>query len=146
MSEITARPDRAAARHGRRFGVVLAGIGLVAAVGAGAAAADSLGVFRQDNGQVAINPDALQLAYKGKIITQQEAADLIAKGLATFSQNNRELACQGITLLFDTEAELQQYRREYEPRHRAALEAEKTLAAGADPCSVYAGSPRFVTK
>lgn len=145
MSEITTRAPRPV-RPGRRAGLAVAALATLAVAGGGVALADGRAVFRQDNGQPAVNGDALLPAYRGRIVTQGELEALQARGLATFGEVNRELACQGITLYFDTDSELTAYQRAYEPRHRAAVIAEQSQSRDADPCAVYAGSPRFVSR
>ncbi len=131
----------------RRAGIavaVAAATGLLTGGAAPAAREPGVGgIWRQDDGSVAIDVSALRPAYQGRYLTPDELASLESDGRATVSATNRELACQGITLYFDTEAEWAAYLADFEARHAGDA---VTLAPGADPCAPYADSPRYVTQ
>jgi hypothetical protein len=154
MAEITrtatsSATQRSAARQPgqwwRSRTAVITAITAVALAGGTVAAATMPAVFRQDNGVVAIDGSALKPAYQGTTLSGQQLADLQKQGKANFSANNQELACQGISLYFDTEAERQVYLTAFQPRWIAAMAQEKKKPTQ-DPCAAYASSPRFVQR
>lgn len=132
-------------RPARRVGTVAAVTTAVVLVTGGAAMASHVlggpSIWRQDDGSVAIDGSTLRPAYQGRYLNADELADLQDQGLATIGANNRELACQGITLYFDTDAQWQAYLDDFEARDTGDA---ATPAAGSDPCEPYADSPRFV--
>ena len=99
-------------------------------------------IWRQDDGSVAIDGSRLRPAYHGGYVTMGQIADLQRRGLAMGSVNSRELACQGISLYFDTEAERQAYLDDFERRDQGR---PVLLPPHTDPCERYASSPRYVT-
>lgn len=152
MTELTTTPDarpaaaRPRPRPGRRT-LVIAGVAVAAAGLAGAAIAithhDGPAIWRQADGSVAIDGQALRDVYQGRYVTPDEVTRLQADGKAMAGVVNRELACQGITLLFDTDAEVQAYQDGFTARHG---HEPTSLPEGTDPCAAYADSPRFVTE
>lgn len=102
-------------------------------------------VWRQDDGTVAIDGSRLRPVYEGRYVTLNELRHLTDMGKATTSVNNVELACQGISLYFDTWDEVEVYSDDFEVRQRAYREANPEAEAGADPCVMYADAPRHVT-
>lgn len=158
MTEITPRPHtsthtqpRTSARTSRlrRWGIT-AGIAALAVAGGGAVAtATGHGIWRQDNGVVAIDVGALRPVYQGHYVTLGQVEDLNQHGKAMFSTNNRELACQGISLYFDTEAESNAYLADYDLRYPGTADTSSDTSSdtGAeDPCAPYADAPRYVTQ
>lgn len=139
MSEITPVP---AHRRARRW-VIIGSIATVAVAGGGAALANGDAIWRQPNGAVAIDGRALRPVYQGRYVSLDEVAALQKRGKAMGSAVNEELACQGITLYFDTEAELNAYNKDFDTRH--PLTAAPTPAPTTDPCAKYTDSPRYVT-
>ncbi len=121
--------------------IAIGGLGL----GASAVAANGLMVTRAPNGMVAINLDQATGVYQGRVVTLAEVEGLNKNGKAMFSIANRELACQGVMLYFDTEAQADDYGRGYvqrETERRAA--AGPTIADTGDPCQAYRDAPNFV--
>lgn len=145
MDEI-ARQEHPRRQPARRISAIVSIAAAAVLVTGGAALASHVlggpSIWRQDDGSVAIDGSALRPAYQGRYLTADELADLQAQGLATISANNRELACQGITLYFDTDAQWQAYLDDFEARDTGDA---ATPAAGSDPCEPYADSPRYVT-
>lgn len=139
MSETTlahARPDqrphRAKVLAGALLAAVLAGGGAVAVAGVPS-------VLRQPDGSVAIDGHSLRPSYYGRTLTLKQLTALQDKHLAMSNVNNRELACHGVSLYFDTDAEADQYIADFEHRDQAAktrhqLDSQQA-AAGADPCA-----------
>ncbi|MCD5352013.1 hypothetical protein [Kineosporia mesophila] len=115
---------------------------VIALAGAGTAVAAGKGVFRDETGNVGIDASVLSPVYEGHRRTITDLEQLEIEGKAHYSVNNRELACQGISLYFDTEAERQAYLQEVEPRHQAAMQ-EESAHPDEDPCKPYTHSPRF---
>jgi hypothetical protein len=56
---------------------------------------------------------------------------------------NMELSCQGITLVFDTEAEQRAYQTAYQQRDPNG-QNEKLAQTLANPCDAFADSPKVV--
>ena len=117
---------------------------MIAVAGAGTAVAASQGVFRDVEGNIGIDGSVLSPAYQGKLFTVEEIEQLELQGKARFSVNNPELACQGISLYFDTEAERQAYLTEAEPRLQAAHAATRAHPDEKDACTYFADSPQYV--
>ena len=134
MNEIQ-HEDRHVSTHRKRWTWgAAAGVAALVATGGGAiAAAGSPDVVRQSNGVVAIDTSHLQLVHDGHVVSGDEAKQfhIIA--------NNRELACQGITLAFDTDA--------YQAGYKLRLEHRRLTGAtdATDPCAAVADAPRYLT-
>jgi hypothetical protein len=143
MNEITPTPQPAHPRRARRWAVI-GGITALVAVGGGAALADGNPIWRQTDGSVAINPGLLRPAYEGRYLTEAELAALQSHGRASASANNEELACQGITLYFDTEAQRDAYNTDFDARY-PSNSSRPTASPSADPCMAYTSAPRYVT-
>ena len=92
----------------------------------------------------AIDGRALRPVYQGHYLTMNEVAALQKKGKAMGSVVNEELACQGITLYFDTGAEVDAYNKDFNARH--PVTAAPTPRPTTDPCAKYTDSPRYVTE
>lgn len=128
----------------------LIGVGAVIAVGglglgASAVAANGFMVTRQPGGMVAIDLDQATGVYQGRVVTLAEVANLNKNGEAMFSIANRELACQGVMLYFDTEAQADDYGRGYAKRETARRAvAASTSGDTGDPCQGYSDTPNFV--
>lgn len=135
MQEITARPSRSA----RRLKVLVGGLLAIAAIGGGTVAiAGTPAVFRQDNGVVAIDGEQLQPMHYGRAASLDQIGDLNAAGKAKFNLNTVELACKGVTLYVDTEAEADAYGKGYTQRARAVAAHKAAQAAPAtDPCQLW---------
>lgn len=130
MVETAASPHRLS----RRVKAVLGGVLVAAAVGGGTVAvAGTPGVFRQDNGVVAIDGNALDAWYQGKVIDFDQIEDLSDDGKAMYSTNSIELACHGVVAYFDTEAEVDAYSAGYNVRVKAVAEKRAAFAPGTDP-------------
>lgn len=145
MSEIDRQAS--ASKHARRRGRTALGVALaaVALSGGAAFAAHELGVgpiWLQGDGSVAVDGSQLRPAYEGRYLSTSELATLQGQGKAMMGVVNRELACQGISLYFDTDAEWQAYLDDYEVRH--GQDEATSLVPGADPCDPYVDSPRYV--
>jgi hypothetical protein len=117
--------------------VVVAVIG-VALVAIGATSAD--GQTAGAPVAAALATAAVRPAYQGHFVTADEVAELQAQGLAEAPVLNRELACQGVELYFDTADERDAYLAGYVARYPV----EPPYLAG-DPCRPYRDSPRFAT-
>ncbi len=145
MDEIT-RHEQTGRKPAPRVGMLASiTVGAVLLTGGAALASHVLGgpsIWRQDDGSVAIDGGSLRPAYHGRYLTADELADLQDQGLATISANNRELACQGISLYFDTDAEWQAYLDDFEAREP---DYPATVPPGSDPCEPYADSPQLVS-
>ena len=149
MQEIDAQGRRQGAGR-RRLLVTVAAVGAAAVLVTGGAAvavqvATGHPIWRQQDGSVAIDGSALRLAYEGRYLDLGELQRLQSQGKATISANNRELACQGISLYFDTDNQLQAYLEGFERRDAQYKAEAATLPPADDPCAVYAQSPRFIT-
>ena len=99
---------------------------------------------------VAIDAAALRPVYAGRLLTADDLARLQASGQATISANNRELACQGISLYFNTEAQRESHLRDFQRRHSALRAASAQAIAGSrtargNPCTEYAAAPSSIT-
>lgn len=143
MSEITMAATTERPR--RRATVVLVAVGASLAIGGGVAVAAGVNggsIWRQADGSVAIDGSQLRPAYQGRYLSASELSDLQAKGKAMASANNEELACQGISLYFDTEAELEAYNADFDARHPMT---SRVADSTGDPCAAYADSPKYVT-
>jgi hypothetical protein len=138
--------------HTRRRRVVIAlaaAAAVTLALSGGAALLHQRGsgpaVWRQDDGTVAIDGSQLRPVYDGRYVTLNELQHLTAMGKATASVNNRELACQGISLYFDTWDEVERYSRDFAARDKRYSAAHPGQDASGDPCAPYADAPRQVT-
>lgn len=140
MSEITPGPARP---HRARRWIIIGSIATLAVAGGGTALANGDAIWRQPDGSVAIDGQALRPVYQGHYITMNEVAALQKKGKAMGSVVNEELACQGITLYFDTGAEVDAYNKDFNARH--PVTAAPTPRPTTDPCAKYTDSPRYVT-
>ncbi|MDQ1724768.1 MAG: hypothetical protein QOG52_1796 [Frankiaceae bacterium] len=126
-------------RRSRRVWVAALVAGLVVTAGGVAAEAGSPAVSRNENGVVGIDLSQVRAVYEGHYISYAEVQKLNDSGRAMVSVNNRELACQGISLYFDTEDQRQAYIRDFEVRNKAI---DRSATTG-DPCAPFANSPRF---
>ncbi len=143
MSEITKKTKKP--RQRPRAAAILVATGLSLAVTGGVAlAANQLhgAIWRQDDGSVAIDGVQLRPAYEGHYLSSNELKDLQAHGKAMASANDPALACQGISLYFDTEAERDAYNADFDARYPIGSDQR---GAGEDPCAPYADWPSFVT-
>lgn len=116
-------------------------VGLAAFVlltGPGAAIAEGPVVSRTAPAGLAAG--GLRPAYHGHHVSPNDVAALQSQGKATASAVNRELACQGIELFFDSPGERDAYLAEYGAR----FPVEPAYVAS-DPCLPYRDSPQFVT-
>jgi hypothetical protein len=120
----------ARARRRRLWLLAAAAAVVVAFSGAGTRAPDE----PANAGVTAVRP-----AYQGRYLTPGDVATLQAQGLATAEVLNRELACQGVELYFDTAAERDAYVADY-----AARFPVEPAYVDADPCRPYRDSPRYV--
>jgi hypothetical protein len=113
--------------------------GVAIATGAGVivANAGSPNVTSQSNGVVAIDTRGLQPSYHGTILTTAQMRALHAEGKATASLQNREAACQGVYLLFDTLGQSDSWESDYLARRTKDQVAEPS----SDPCHKYADTP-----
>lgn len=96
----------------------------VVLVGGLAATAVAIGtaVSRDENGVTIVDTEHLEPMYDGVVITQEALARLVADGKATIAINSPELACQGVTLYVDTQAEADAYDRQYRARAESSAE------------------------
>lgn len=127
-------------------GTAIALVTVALSVGGGVAAtADTPEVYRQDNGVVAIDGSRLQVSYAGHRISDRKLAALQKRGKGGTGISNRELACQGITLFVDTEAELQAYQQGFAARQeqRRVTRGASGASSSADVCAEFADAPRF---
>lgn len=138
----------ARSRWRRRPAVI--GLGAVIAVGGlglgtSTVAANGFIVTRAPGGVIAIDLEQATGVYQGRVVTLAEVQNLNTNGQAMFSIANRELACQGVMLYFDTEAQADDYGRGYAQREKARRAATTpTSAVSGDPCEGYADTPNFV--
>lgn len=95
-------------------------------------------VVRQANGAVAIDTSQLQLVHDGHAVAGEQA-----KTFHIFA-NNEELACQGITLAFDTDAAANKYLAEYKTRLERRRARAGAAATSQAPCAAVADAPRFL--
>lgn len=121
---------------------ILASFIAVALVGGGAVATTNT-IWRQPDGTVAIDGSALRPVYHGRYLSQVELKSLEVQGKATVSANNRELACQGISLYFDTPVERDAYLADFETRNEGYSHSPSSPVV--DVCDPYRGGPRFVS-
>lgn len=123
---------RAKLLGGALLATVLAGGGTVAVAGVPS-------VLRQADGSVAIDGQSLSPSYYGRTLTLEQLTALQDKHLAMSSVNNRELACHGVSLYFDTDGEADRYMADFEQRDQAAEArhpSDAQQAANAtDPCA-----------
>ncbi|MBU4213543.1 MAG: hypothetical protein KJ792_02675 [Actinobacteria bacterium] len=125
---------------------VTVAVGVLALTASGCATgATAPAVSRNSDGSVAIDASRLRPVYDGRYVTADQLGDLQQQGRATAGVNNRELACQGITLYVDTEAQTQAVQDDFDRRHPVATPAVKESDTAADPCARFADSPQFVT-
>ena len=128
----------------KRIGAAAA-VAAVIGLGVGVpVAADSVGVWRDDSGAIGIDGGALSIAYEGRIISLDELEELNRAGRAMFGVSNVELACQSISLYFDSQTEAASYQAEFVERERTRKEARRGSVALEDVCDEYASAPRFV--
>lgn len=114
-------------------------------VGVSAVAANGFMVTRQPNGMVAINLDQATGVYQGRVVTLTDVQNLNKNGQAMVSIANRELACQGVMLYFDTESQADDYARGYAQREKARRAAPASTSSDTgDPCQGYRDAPNFV--
>lgn len=154
MNEIKTTQAKATAdagwfqRHRRALGVGISAVAGVGALGLGAStvAADGFTVSTQSNGVVAIDLDQTVPVYRGRLLSLIAVEELNRDGKAMVSVANRELACQGVMLYFDTGAEADEYGRGYLQREKLRHPAGSSHAVpvGADPCAEYQNTPNFV--
>lgn len=152
MFEITRVPEDVVAsgaaprrRWPRRRKLAIGAIALSAlGIGAIAVAAHTSAVFRQDNGAYAVGD--VQPVYHGAVVTPEQLKELNAHGKARFGSSTMELACQGVALYFDTDAEQDQYIAEYNTREARRWAAWKTAGGPpqGDPCPAYADAPAAI--
>lgn len=129
----------------RRPRTVAAAVALLALALTGCAARTTTPVVsRNPDGSVAIDASRLRPVYDGRYVTADELEELQRQGKATAGVNNRELACQQITLYVDTQAEAQAVQDDVERRHPMAALATTAPGDVSDPCGPFADSPRFV--
>ena len=130
-TDVTSRP----ARLGRRGRALVGGLLAAAAVGGGAVAvAGAPAVWRMDNGMVAIDGQQLRQWHDGHEVTLDQVEELQEDGKAIGGLNSIELACRGIQLWVDTEAQNDAYGDGYRTRLRAVDERRSAArAAGEDP-------------
>ena len=150
MSEIKEIDSASATRPAKRWTPKRLGVAIAAAavLGLGVGipvAADSLGVWRDDSGVIGIDGQSLSIAYKGRIISVDQLEELNGEGRAMFGVSNAELACQSISLYFDSDTEADSYQAGFMERERARKEARRGPAPAGDVCDEYASAPRFVT-
>jgi hypothetical protein len=94
-----------------------------------------------DGGIVGIDNRQLLPQYYGRTISLPEIERLNAVGKAMASVTNVELACHGITLVFDTTAEADAYGRGYVQRAKAVSAQRRASGAkDSDPCAYWHGS------
>ena len=128
-----------------RLGTVVATTTTAVLVTGGAALASHVlggpSIWRQDDGSVAIDGSTLRPAYEGRYLTADDSPTCRTRAWRRSARTTVELACQGITLYFDTDAQWQAYLDDFEARDTGDA---ATPAAGSDPCEPYADSPRFV--
>ncbi len=115
----------------RRWVLVTVAAMLLVVLGAASADGDVRGAGR---GDYLIRP-----AYQGHLLTTADVAALRAQGRAVTSALNRELACQGVELYFDTTDERDAYLADYLSR----FPAEPPYLTG-DPCRPFRDSPRYI--
>ena len=142
MSQISQpEPAHTRSRARTRWTIGAAASAVALAVGGGtwAAVADSPAVFRQDNGVYAIDTSRLQPVHDGRVLTPEQASKF------HISSFNSELACQGIYLVFATDAEQDAYTRKFSVRLKARLSTTAGRDGHTDPCTTVADAPRFVT-
>jgi hypothetical protein len=135
MTEIASSPNPARPRR-RRLVASASAVCLLLGGGAAVAHASGSGVFRQDNGQYAVNGDALRPEYQGRILTEEELESLQSKGRATISANNIDLACRGVVRYFDTEEEWAAYTSEYDSTFRSRNPTQNPCAPEDNPGQV----------
>ena len=140
----TARPwwRRRPAALGVGALIAVGGLGL----GASAVTANGFMITRQPGGVIAIDLNQATGVYRGRVVSLAEVEKLNNRGQAMFSIANRELACQGVMLYLDTEAQADAYGRGYLQRQRARSAAASTSPTtnSADPCQGYEDAPNFV--
>jgi hypothetical protein len=122
-------------------GTAVAGWATVLVLGGGTAApATHSAVWRQDNGIVGIDNRQLRPQYYGRTVSLAEIERLNAVGKAMASVSNMELACHGITLVFDTTAEADAYGRGYLQRAKAvSAQRRASDANNSEPCAFWRG-------
>ncbi len=111
-------------------------------LGASAVAANGFMVTRQPGGMVAIDLGQATGVYQGRVVTLTEVENLNKNGQAMVSIANRELACQGVMLYFDTQAQADDYARGYAQREKTRRATSATTSS--DPCQGYRDAPNFV--
>jgi hypothetical protein len=89
-------------------------------------------------GPSTLGTGGLRPVYHGQYITPRDVATLQAQGLATSSEVNRELVCQGVELYFDSNAQRAAYLADYAKR----FPTEPPYLAG-NPCSPFRNSPSY---
>jgi hypothetical protein len=138
----TTRTHRPARRRSVIAGVAIAGVLLT---GGAAWAIHAGAVSRNDDGSVAIDGGQLRPVYDGAYVTQDQLAGLQKQGKAMLGLNNRELACQGITLYLDTEDQVQAVTDDFNHRHPITSLATHTPGDPSDPCAAFTDAPHYVT-
>jgi hypothetical protein len=120
-------------------GTAVGGWATVLVLGGGTAApASHSAVWRLDNGIVGIDNRQLLSQYYGRTISLPEIERLNAVGKAMAGVTNIELACHGITLVFDTTAEADAYGRGYIQRAKAvSAQRRASDAMDSDPCAYW---------
>lgn len=141
MTEINKpEPTRSRFRTRWTLGAAAAGtVALVAGGGTWAAIADTPAVTKQDNGIYAIDTSHLHPVYNGRVLTLEQASGF------HISSYNRELACQGIYLVFAAQDEQDTYTKQYNVRLKARLSTAAGRDARVDPCTTVTDAPRFVS-
>ena len=148
MNEIDSKVRGRAPRR-RLVLTVVAVAGVAAALTGGAAVlhlATGGSVVPQGNGQYAIDGSTLRPVYQGRYVSLNELEHLKSEGKATTSVNNAELACQGISLYFDTDEQLQAYMDDFAARDAQYKAARPSISPTEGPCVLYADAPRYVTE
>ncbi len=130
----------AARRRRRVWGVSAVATLMLGGVGGGMAIAQGHGIERGPGGETVIDNDALSPAYQGHKITSEELAQLKSRGLARSAVSNAELACRGVILYFDTDAEADRYISDFAERHPIS---ERVANREGDLCALYTDAPEF---
>ena len=105
------------------------------------AVANGSAVSRMEGGFVAIDAARLTPQRYGRNVSLAEIEWLNRQGKAMFNVSNVELACHGITLVFDSQTEADAYGRAFLQRAKAVrAERRATGVNDTDPCAGWHGA------
>lgn len=149
LSEIDRTAPTARRRVVRATLVAAISIGGLAGGGAVVATASAPAVHRGASGLDVIDGSNLQPYYNGARVTPERIRELRQEHKAMFELGDMELACQGIELFVDTQAQADAYSATTKPRMlarveamRAAHEAGRTYTdPPGDPCAGLPTAP-----